>query len=53
MSILLVTTIDESSSLWNISRENFISGLRIIVVSCETCRWATVLVMFWYTCREV
>ena len=23
MSILLVTTIDESSSLWNISRENF------------------------------
>ena len=40
--------IDESSSLWNISRENFFQVLRkpcrhsrgILVVSCEKWRWA-------------
>ena len=50
--ILLVISIDESSSLWNISREKCFEVLEkssghsrgILVISCETWRWAALLV---------
>ena len=52
VSILHVISIDESSSLWNISRKQIFRVLKnsfwhsrgILVVSCETLRWAALLV---------
>ena len=51
VSILHVRWNNESSSLWNISRETFFQALKIssgyswgsLIVSCETWRWATAL----------